>query len=170
MGDLKYLPAMMLKILLCAYIRKACSGRKIQQMIEENIAMMWLIGDADGAPSYRTINRFRTSLQMTKLIQKAFVCFRQLLVDNAMIDNKVFIDGTKINANSNKYSFVWRKSSEKYEQQFDEKLIQNQVDTVIREEDTITRLEIIDENITHEIGKLNQKIENEKVKALSTSY
>lgn len=53
---------------------------------------------------------------------------------------------------------------------FYEELIQNQVDTVIREEDTITRLEIIDENITYEIGKLNQKIENEKVKALSTSY
>lgn len=53
---------------------------------------------------------------------------------------------------------------------FYEELIQNQVDTVIREEDTITRLEIIDENITYEIGKLNQKIENEKVKVLSTSY
>lgn len=121
-GRPQYLPAMMLKILLCAYTRKTCSGRKIQQMIEENIAMMWLIGDADGVFSYRTINRFRTSLQMTKLIQKAFVRFRQLLVDNAMIDNKVFIDGTKINASSNKYSFVWRKSSEKYEQQLGEKL------------------------------------------------
>lgn len=34
----------------------------------------------------------------------------------------LFVDGTKIEANANKYSFVWRKSTNKYEARLHEKL------------------------------------------------
>ena len=36
--------------------------------------------------------------------------------------HNVFIDGTKIEANAHKYSFVWRKSITKYEERLDIKL------------------------------------------------
>ncbi|WP_173021233.1 transposase [Secundilactobacillus folii] len=60
-GRPQYSPAMMLKMIIFAYTRKTFSGRGIQQMAEENLPMMWLIGNCDDVPSYRTINRFRVA-------------------------------------------------------------------------------------------------------------
>ena len=34
----------------------------------------------------------------------------------------LFVDGTKIEANANKYSFVWKKSTNKYEARLDARL------------------------------------------------
>lgn len=36
----------------------------------------------------------------------------------------IFIDGTKIEANSNKYSFVWKKSVDKFERKLKKKMIE----------------------------------------------
>ncbi|WP_338092492.1 transposase, partial [Lentilactobacillus sunkii] len=113
---------MMLKMTLFAYSRKVFSGRKIQQMAEESIPMKWLIGDPDVVPSYRTIDRFRTDEQTTKHIALMYLQFRQSLIDNNLLsDEAIFIDGTKILADANKYSFVWRKSIENFECKLDQK-------------------------------------------------
>lgn len=41
------------------------------------------------------------------------------------IDYKnIFIDGTKIEGNSNKYSFVWRKNVDKFERKLKKKMIE----------------------------------------------
>ncbi|MCD2257556.1 transposase [Lactobacillus sp. CC-MHH1034] len=63
-GRPAYNPAMLLKVILFAYTRQNFSGRKIEAMAQENIPTKWLIGDPDTVPSYRTINRFRSSDQM----------------------------------------------------------------------------------------------------------
>lgn len=172
LGRPEYSPAMLLKILLFAYMRRTFSGRRIQQMAEENIPMKWLIGDMDLVPSYRTINRFRTSPAMKILIKKAFGRFRQILLDNSLItDDAIFIDGTKIQADANKYSFVWRKSSEKFEAKLDEtlaefypELIQSKVDAAIEVEDTVERLEKIDSNLNQEIKDLDKTIDHEIIR------
>ncbi len=104
--------------------------------------MKWLIGDPDMVPSYRTINRFRTDPQTTKLIALMYLQFRQSLIDNNLLsDEAIFIDGTKILADANKYSFVWRKSTEKFESKLDQKtrnlfkdLIQNKVNLAVESE------------------------------------
>src|SRR5690625_6059981 len=65
--------------------------------------------------SYRTINRFRTNPLVEELLRQCFVQFRSKLVQEKEIDAEaVFIDGTKIEANANKFTFVWRKSVERY--------------------------------------------------------
>lgn len=35
----------------------------------------------------------------------------------------MFIDGTKIEANANKYTFVWKKSTQKFEAKLQEKIL-----------------------------------------------
>ncbi|MDW8518605.1 transposase, partial [Priestia flexa] len=66
-------------------------------------------------PSYRTINRFRVHPEVQVLLRECFVQFRCQLIQENEIDNEaIFIDGTKIEANANKFTFVWRKSIEKY--------------------------------------------------------
>src|SRR5690625_2829033 len=75
--------------------------------------MMWLAQDY--RPGYRTINRFRTNPHVAELLRQCFVQFRSKLVQEKEIDNEaIFIDGTKIEANANKFTFVWRKSIERY--------------------------------------------------------
>lgn len=108
-----YHPSMMLKILLCAYSQSVFSGRKIEALLSDSIRMMWL---AQGySPSYRTINRFRSNKDMQELLCQCFIQFRAQLIKEKIINNEaIFIDGTKIEANANKFSFVWKKAVEKY--------------------------------------------------------
>jgi len=75
--------------------------------------MMWLAQGYE--PSYRTINRFRVHPDVKEILRQSFVQFRCQLVKEKLIDEEViFIDGTKIEANANKFTFVWRQAIEKY--------------------------------------------------------
>ena len=106
-------PRMMLKIILCGYTQSAFSGRKIEDLTKDSIRMMWLAQGYE--PSYRTINRFRVDPNMKELIRQCFVQFRVQLVQEKLIDQEaIFIDGTKIEANANKFTFVWRKAVERH--------------------------------------------------------
>ena len=106
---------MMLKIILCAYTQSVFSGRKIEELLKDSIRMMWLAQGYE--PSYRTINRFRVQPEVKELIRQCFVQFRCQLVEEELIDQEaIFIDGTKIEANANKFTFIWKKSIEKYHQ------------------------------------------------------
>ena len=162
-------PAIMLKILLFAYSRQTFSGRKIELMLEENIPMRWLA--RENHYSYHTINNFRSSSHASELIKQSFVYFSLALKDHDLIkDDAVFIDGTKIEADANKYSFTWKKSVQKYHNNLKEKasalyeeLVEKQV---IKSMDLETvqsssGMELISENITEEIAKLNEEIEQE---------
>lgn len=48
---------------------------------------------------------------MEQIILEMFTKLREQLVAAGVIDNVLFIDGTKILANANKYSFFWRKNT-----------------------------------------------------------
>ena len=68
--------------------------------------------------------------------------FRCQLVEEKLIDQEaIFIDGTKIEANANKFTFVWKKSIEKYHQNLIEKsnqlydeLLENEIIPEIKRE------------------------------------
>jgi len=100
-----YHPRMMLKIILCGYTQSVFSGRKIEDLVKDSIRMMCLAQGYE--PSYRTINRFRVHTEMKELIRQCFIQFRCQLVQEKVIDQEaIFIDGTKIEANANKFTFV----------------------------------------------------------------
>ena len=108
-----YHPRMMMKIVLCAYTQSVFSGRKIEGLLKDSLRMMWLAQGHE--PSYRTINRFRVHPAVAPILKSAFVTFRCHLVEAGEIDQEaIFIDGTKLEANANRYTFVWRKAIEKY--------------------------------------------------------
>lgn len=168
-GRPAYHPAMMLKILLFAYSRRVFSGRKIERMLEENLPMMTL---ADNRKiSYHTINNFRSSDHANKVIKQCFVYFTSLLEDEGLIrENAVFIDGTKIEADANRYTFVWRKAIEKYHAKLKEdvsalyeELINKEVVKAMAEEEAQTSqgLEILAQETEKEVEKLTEKIDRE---------
>jgi len=80
--------------------------------------MMWLAQGQE--PSYRTINRFHVPPDMQEIIRQCFVQFRCQLVQEKLIDlEDIFIVGTKMEANANKFTFVWNKTVEKYHEDFE---------------------------------------------------
>ncbi|ATX39499.1 hypothetical protein CTW00_01318 [Streptococcus iniae] len=114
-------PAMLLKMTLFAYARQVFSGRKIVQMNEEVIPMKWL--SQDTYVSYKTINNFRSSKHANNLIKTAFIYFTLLMRENGMIeDDALFIDGTKLEADANLYSFTWKRAVDKYEEALNGKI------------------------------------------------
>ena len=133
-----YHPRMMLKIILCAYTQSVFSGRRMEALLKDSLRMMWLAQGYE--PTYRTINRFRVHPEVKELIRQCFVQFRCQLVQEELINQEaIFIDGTKIEANANKFTFVWKKSIEKYHNGLIEK--SNQLYNELLEKEIIPEME-----------------------------
>lgn len=133
-GRSSYHPKMMTKIVLYGYSQKKYSCREIATYITENIPAMWLA--AMQTPDFRTINDFRTK-QMGKMMESLFEEMVHQLIDEEYITmDNYFLDGTKIEANANKYSFVWKKSTTKYEEKLKEKIQKTyqQIQSIAEEE------------------------------------
>lgn len=107
-GASSYHPRMLLKVLVHGYLCNIYSSRKLEDAVRENIHFMWLAGM--NTPDHHTINRFRSE-RLKGSIKNLFSQVVLLLAEAGMISLKeVYTDGTKIEANANKYTFVWGKS------------------------------------------------------------
>jgi transposase len=100
-----YHPRLMLKVLIYGYLTNLYSSRKIEQALQQNIHFMWLSGMS--YPDHNTINRFRSD-RLKGVLKEVFSQVVWLLIDHGHITLKeAFLDGTKIEANANRYTFVW---------------------------------------------------------------
>ncbi len=100
-----YHPRLMLKVLIYGYVTNIYSSRKIEQALQQNIHFMWLSGMS--YPDHNTINRFRSD-RLRDVLKEVFSQVVLLLVDHGYITLKeAYLDGTKIEANANRYTFVW---------------------------------------------------------------
>ena len=119
-GCSAYHPRMMVKVLFYSYLSNIYSCRKIARALAENIHFMFLAGNL--TPDFRTINDFRGKI-LKDSIKELFAEVVKLLVEMGYVSLDVqYIDGTKIEATSNKYTFVWKKSVEKYKNNLEEKV------------------------------------------------
>lgn len=120
-GTTSFHPRMLLKVLVFAYINNIYSSRRIEEAVSTNIHFMWLA--AMNTPDHNTINRFRSE-RLKDVLQQIFTQVVQLLVAGGLLNIKeLYVDGTKIEANANRYTFVWGKaiktSKEKIRKQLD---------------------------------------------------
>ena len=116
-------PRQMLKIMLYAYMNKIYSARDIEKACRRDINFMFLLEEV-AAPDHATIARFRT-LHFAAFAKEIFAGMVEILPDLGEISGKnIFIDGTKIEANANKYTFVWKKAVTKNLAKLLEKLAQ----------------------------------------------
>jgi transposase len=170
-GTSSYHPKMLLKVLIYAYTQRTYSCRQIAKALRENVNYMWLSGM--NKPNFRTINRFRGVI-MRDVIEDIFTLVLQYLIEHEYVHLETyFLDGTKIEANANRYSFVWRKSTENYKKKLQEKVrgIMEEVERVNEEEDRLygdkDLKELgedadIDSESIRELGRqLNEKLKKE---------
>ena len=104
-GTSSYHPRMLLKVLVFAYINNIYSSRKIEEALIQNINFMWLSGMS--TPDHNTINRFRGQ-RLQQALEPIFTQVVLLLVEEGLLSLRdIYTDGTKIEANANRYTFVW---------------------------------------------------------------
>jgi transposase len=160
----EYDPRMLLKLVLLAYSYGIISCRKIERFARENLVALWLTQEQH--PTYRTIARFIVSQELEEMIQSSFKKFHDYLKAQGMIDEASFIDGTKILANANKYSFVWKKRTIKYSELNVEKarrliheIKQAELKINVDEEDfDIDQLDTVIALLEQRIEELNQRV------------
>lgn len=108
-------------IVVYGYVCGYYSSRKIQYACKTHICFRWLLQQCK-VPSKSTINRFRYGHEIE--FQELFNQFVLELKKREEIScENIFIDGTKIEAYANRYSFVWGKSVAKNKEKLEEKAV-----------------------------------------------
>lgn len=171
-GRSSYHPKMMAKIIIYAYTQKMYSGRQIAKELRVHLPLMWLSGFQ--TPDFRTINRFRSE-KLKNLVDDLFKQVLSLLVEEGYINfNNYFLDGTKIEANANRYSFVWKKSTLNYKEKLEAKVDQliQQIDGIVQQEESeavekerpVITSEKIKKKVTEWEKRLEQNPKNKELK------
>ena len=179
-GTSSYHPRMMLKVLFYAYLNNIYSCRKIEKTLQENIHFMWLSGNS--TPDFRMINDFRGK-RLKEHIKSLFSAIVLLLQESGYVSLDVqYIDGTKVESASNRYTFVWRGSVEKNKVKLESKIqsILSEVDKHIeqdKQERTPDTLPDMDScGLREKVSALNKRLsgmnkaEQKQVKKLQEEY
>ena len=102
-------PRTLLKIVLYSYMNRDYSSRSMEQNCKRDINFMYLL-EGMPAPDHATFARFR-SLHFAPCSKRILAEVTNILFELGEISGRnIFIDGTKIEANANKYTFVWKKA------------------------------------------------------------
>ena len=166
-GSSSYHPRMLLKVLIYSYLRNIYSSRKMEAALKENIHFMWLSGMSQ--PDHNTLNRFRSD-KLKVVLKEIFAQVVMMLAETGHLSLRdAYVDGTKIEANANRYTFVWSKSikynKDKLAEQLNELWAYSQ--KIAQEElgdDTPTDFSPIDhEKVKETIAKIDEVLKGKTV-------
>lgn len=102
-------PRILLKVVLYSYMNGDYTSRSMELNCKRDINFMYLLEGMD-APDHSTFARFR-SIHFAPCAKRILSEMTNFLYDLGEISgDAIFIDGTKIEACSNKYTFVWKKA------------------------------------------------------------
>ena len=111
-GRLRYNPVSMLKTVLFGFMTNGyISLRELEDQCRVNLRFMYLMDHE--TPSYRTFGYFINEV-IGDSIEEIFNDINKKIFETEHVDlQHLYIDGSKFKANANKYSWVWKKSTEK---------------------------------------------------------
>ena len=102
-------PRTLLKIILYSYMNGDYSSRSMELNYKRDTNFTFLLEGAP-APDHATFARFR-SIHFAPCSKRILAEISSALFDMGEISGEIiFIDGTKIEAAANKYTFVWKKA------------------------------------------------------------
>jgi len=144
-GAPSYHPQMMLKVIIYAYSTRNYSCRNIAAMLRQDITYMWLSGMQ--TPDFNTVNRFR-SFYLKDLVEDVFSEVLLFLHEWGFIKfESYFVDGTKLEADAGKYSYVWKSNTERYKAavQARVKILMDEINLINSNEDKVYEKEDLPE-------------------------
>ena len=102
-------PRTLLKIVLYSYMNGDYSSRSMELNCKRDINFMYLL-EGKPVPDHATFARFR-SIHFAPCAKRILAEMSALLYELGEVSGEtIFIDGTKIEACANKYTFVWKKA------------------------------------------------------------
>ena len=105
-------PRQMLKIVLYSYMNHSYSSREMETSCKRDVNFMYLL-EGSPVPDHSTFARFR-SLHFAPCSETIMAEMTNFLYEiGEILGDSIFIDGTKIEACANKYTFVWKKAVSK---------------------------------------------------------
>ena len=106
-------PRVLFKVMVYGYECGIYSSRKLEEACRYRVDFMWLLED-EKAPDHTTFARFRTG-RCKEAVEELFYQYIKLLETQGETDHEaVFVDGTKMESRAGRYTFCWKKSTEKY--------------------------------------------------------
>lgn len=123
MGRIEYPARLLFKILVYAYANGIYSSRAIERACWDSVCFRYLL-EGHRPPDHNTISRFR-SQHLPEAVEDLLYQLVQRLMEHGEISfdkSAVFIDGTKIEANAGRYTFVWKTSVSKNQMKLGEKI------------------------------------------------
>jgi transposase len=151
-------PKILFKILAYAYAEGVYSTRKIETACNRDVNFMWLLQGCK-APDHSTIARFRKG-NLGKAVEDLFYQQVKYLHDLGEIQyENIFVDGTKIEANANRYTFVWKKVVNKNETKMFVKILKC-IETINLE--YITNFAITNETLLDDVKKVLNYLEEKR--------
>ena len=112
----------LLKVILFAFMENGiCSLREIEKFCRTDIRYMYLL-DEMKAPTFATFGNLIRN-ELTVSIEQIFTDINTYIFAKDHVDlQHTYIDGTKIEANANRYTWVWKKSCIKNRQKVFDKI------------------------------------------------
>jgi transposase len=165
-GASSYSPRIMLKVLTYSYIERIYTTRRIEKALKENVNFMWISGMS--TPDHGTIHNFRAK-RMKEAVEDVFSSVVEVLIQRGYVKSEnLFVDGTKIEANASRYSYIWKKNVERYESMTKEKVkkLLSHIEQLQKEEEEeygTNNLEEVEGNITADqvknlVDDINEKL------------
>jgi transposase len=166
-GSSSFHPRMLLKAMVFAYLNNIYSSRRIEAATRENIHYMWLC--AMNTPDHNTINNFRGK-RLKKVLKTIFSRIVLLLSEQGLIKlEEIYTDGTKLEANANRYTFVWGKAiktnKEKIKKQLDELwgYAQKVAAEELKDTEPLSFEKIDAEKVTQTIAQIDEALKEKQV-------
>lgn len=166
-GPSPYDPKMLLKAIVFAYLNNVYSSRKIEYQIKSNIHFIWLCANSE--PDHNTINRFRAK-RLSKFLKNIFKEIVLMLAEQGIINIKeIYVDGTKMEANANRYTFVWGKSVARNKKKMLERIdelwsyAQNVAKVEMKDTATIDYEKVSPEVIAETIKRIEEALKDKEI-------
>ena len=112
----------LLKVILFAFMEEGfCPLRQMEKLCKNDIRYMYLL-DGMKVPSFVTFGNFIRN-ELTDSVEQIFKDINSYIFEKEQVDlEHVYIDGTKIEANANRYTWVWKKSCTRNREKVFEKI------------------------------------------------
>lgn len=123
LGRIEYPARLLFKVIVYAYVCGIYSSRAIERACWDSICFRYLL-EGHRPPDHNTISRFR-SQHLPEVVEDLLHQMVQLLMVHGEISfekSAVFIDGTKIEANAGRYTFIWKTRVTKSQMKLGEKI------------------------------------------------
>lgn len=107
-------PETLFRIIVYGNMEKIYSSKDLEKACRRDINFKCLL-QGQTPPEHNTIARFRSE-RLTECIEDLFnQLITKIYESNEIGLENIFIDGTKIEANANRYNFIWKNATDKFE-------------------------------------------------------